>query len=65
MNKMRLAAAALVLGSCVALGAVPATANTTEPVANQNSISVVKGNEASGIGCILKLWFGTRTWCNW
>ena len=65
MKKMRLAAAALVLGSCVALGAVPASANTTEPVANQNSISVVKGNEASrgGIGCILWLWFRTTTWC--
>lgn len=64
MKKTRLAVAALVLGSCVALGAVPASANTTEPVANQNSISAVKGNEASGFGCFLKFWFGTRTWCN-
>ncbi|GEM_PF-500444 len=65
MKKMRLAAAALVLGSCLALGAVPATANTTEPVANQNSISAVKGNEAArgGFGCFLRAWFGTNTWC--
>ncbi len=65
MKKMRLAAAALVLGSCLALGAVPATANTTEPVANQNSISVVKGNEANrgGVGCIIWWLFKTTTWC--
>ena len=67
MKKTRLAVAALVLGSCVALGAVPASANTTEPVANQTSISAVKGNEASrgGFGCFLRVWFGTRTWCSW
>lgn len=63
MKKMRLAAAALVLGSCITLGAVPANANTTEPVTNQAPISTVQGNETNGLGCIVKLWFGIRTWC--
>ena len=48
MKKMRLAAAALVLGSCITLGAVPANANTTEPVTNQVPISTIQGNDTNG-----------------
>ena len=66
MKKMRLAAAALVLGSCITRGAVPANANTTEPVTNQAPISTVQGNETNGgFGCIARLWFGWRAWCNY
>ena len=66
MKKMRLAAAALVLGSCITLGAVPASADTIEPVANQAPISTVQGNETNGgFGCIARLWFGWRAWCNY
>ena len=66
MKKMRLAAAALVLGSCITLGAAPANANTTEPVTNQAPISTVQGNETNGgFGCIARLWFGWRAWCNY
>ena len=66
MKKMRLAAAALVLGSCITLGAVPANANTTEPVTNQAPISTVQGNETNGgFGCIARLWIGWRAWCNY
>ena len=50
MKKMRLAAAALVLGSCITLGVAPANANTTEPVTNQAPISTVQGNETNGLG---------------
>ena len=63
MKKMRLAAAALVLGSCITLGAVPASADTIEPVANQAPISTVQGNGTHGLGCIVKLWFKVYTWC--
>ena len=66
MKKMRLAAAALVLGSCITLGVAPANANTTEPVTNQPPISAVQGNETNGgFGCIARLWFGWRAWCNY
>ena len=66
MKKMRLAAAALVLGSCITLGAVPVNANTTESVINQAPISTVQGNETNGgFGCIARLWFGWRAWCNY
>ena len=63
MKKMRLAAAALVLGSCITLGVAPANANTTEPVTNQAPISTVQGNETNGLGCIIKLWFKVYIWC--
>ena len=63
MKKMRLAAAALVLGSCITLGAVPASADTIEPVANQAPISTVQGNDTNGLGCIVKLWFKVYIWC--
>jgi len=65
MKKMRLAAAALVLGSCLTLGAVPANANPTEPpVASQVPSPSIKGNSTdSGFGCIISMFFGIRQFC--
>ncbi len=64
--KMRLAAA-FAAASCFVLTAVPASANTAEPVAKGVSVSTQGSGQAHAeglIGCIFR-GFGWRSACWW
>ena len=64
--KMRLAAAAFAAASCFALTAVPASANTAEPVAKGVSVSTQGSGQAHAegfIGCLFRNYLGWRSAC--
>lgn len=65
--KMRLAAAAFAAASCFALTAVPASANTAEPITKGVSVSTQEGQQTQpeSFGCIIRGFLGWRSHCRW